>query len=386
MTSTHWWAQVSRIRAGGPRSGQHRAPQRGQRPHSGSSTEFGAGATSLSGAGRPGMLGPMTVESPTPGTPHGDVLFVLDPLSTVHPNKDSSYLMIAEAQRRGLQPWAVEMGGLLRRGADAYGYATPISVPRLGQPVVVRGPSEVRELGSFRVVLMRKDPPVDPHFILATWVLDRAAKKTLVLNDPQGLRDLSEKLAILEFPEFIPRSFLLRNIGDLRDALAELGGQMILKPVYGYGGREVLIAREGDPNLTTLFELATRDGTTWTIAQAFVPAAKLGDKRILLVDGEPIGAVLRVPADGELRNNFHAGGSPAATELSARDLAIAAAVGPFVRSRGQFFVGLDVLGDYLTEINVTSPTGMQEINRLEHLAGDATMQAKFWSALESRLR
>ena len=327
----------------------------------------------------------MTAASATPATSHGDVLFILDPLSTVHPKKDSSYLMIAEAQRQGFQPWAVELGGLLLRGADAYGYATPISVPRLGQPVVVRGPTEVRELGSFRVVLMRKDPPVDPHFILATWCLDRAAKKTLVINDPQGLRDLSEKLAILEFPEFIPRSFLLRNIGDLRDALDELGGQMILKPVYGYGGREVLIARQGDPNLTTLFELATHDGTTWTIAQAFVPAAKLGDKRILLVDGEPIGAVLRVPSDGELRNNFHAGGSPAITELSARDLAICAAVGPFVRSRGQFFVGLDVLGDYLTEINVTSPTGMQEINRLENLTDDATMQAKFWAALATRL-
>lgn len=319
-------------------------------------------------------------------TTHGDVLFVLDPLSTIDANKDSSYLMIAEAQRRGFQVWAVELAGLMLRGADAFAYATPISVPRLGQPVVVRGPSEVRELASFRVVLMRKDPPVDAHFIVATWALDRAMARTLVVNTPQGLRDLSEKLAILEFPEFIPRSYLLRNVGDLRDALQELGGQMILKPVYGFGGREVLIAREGDPNLSTLFELATRDGTTWTIAQAFVPAAKDGDKRILLVDGEPIGAVMRVPASGELRNNFHAGGTAAGTVLSARDLQICAAVGPFLRSRGQFFVGLDVLGDFLTEINVTSPTGMQEINRLENLTDGATMQAKFWTALETKLR
>ena len=319
-------------------------------------------------------------------TTHGDVLFVLDPLSTIDANKDSSYLMIAEAQRRGFQVWAVELAGLMLRGADAFAYATPISVPRLGQPVVVRGPSEVRELASFRVVLMRKDPPVDAHFIVATWALDRAMARTLVVNTPQGLRDLSEKLAILEFPEFIPRSYLLRNVGDLRDALQELGGQMILKPVYGFGGREVLIAREGDPNLSTLFELATRDSTTWTIAQAFVPEAKLGDKRILLVDGEPIGAVMRVPADGEIRNNFHAGGSPAATALTARDLQICARIGPFLRERGQFFAGIDVLGDYLTEINVTSPTGMQEINRLEGLTGDATMQAKFWTALATKLR
>jgi glutathione synthase len=317
---------------------------------------------------------------------HGDVLFILDPLSTIHPQKDSSYLMIAEAQRRGFQPWAAHLDGLCLRGADAHAAATPIEVPQLGQPVTVRGSAEVRELACFRVVLMRKDPPVDANFILATWCLDRAAKRTLVINHPAGLRDLSEKLAILEFPEFIPQSFLLRTVGDLRDALAALGGQMILKPVYGFGGREVLIAREGDPNLSTLFELATRDGTTWTVAQAFVPEAKLGDKRILLVDGEPIGAVMRVPAVGELRNNFHAGGSPAVTALTARDLQICARVGPFLRERGQFFAGLDVLGDYLTEINVTSPTGMQEINNLEQLTGDATMQAKFWSALATKLR
>jgi glutathione synthase len=316
---------------------------------------------------------------------HGDVLFVLDPLPTLHPQKDSSYVMITEAQRQGYQPWAVELTGLMLRGADAYATAVPIEVQHAGAPVTARGPAEVRNLASFRVVLMRKDPPVDANFMVATWCLDRAAHQTLVVNHPAGLRDLSEKLAILEFPEFIPQSFLLRNTGDLRDALDELGGEMILKPVYGFGGREVLIARRGDPNLSTLFELATRDGTTWTIAQAFVPAAKNGDKRILLVDGEPIGAVLRVPADGELRNNFHAGGTPQVTELSARDLQICARVGPFLRDRGQFFVGLDVLGDFLTEINVTSPTGMQEVNRLEHRTGDATMQAKFWAAIEARL-
>lgn len=325
-------------------------------------------------------------ETPPRSAAHGDVLFILDPLSTIHPHKDSSYLMIAEAERRGFQPWACQQYDLSLRGADAHAAVVPITVPQLGQPVALRGPAEFRDLASFRVVLMRKDPPVDANFILATWCLDRAAQQTLVINHPGGLRDLSEKLAILEFPEFIPQTFLLRTVGDLRDTLGALGGQMILKPVYGFGGREVLIAREGDPNLSTLFELATRDGTTWTIAQAFVPEAKQGDKRILLVDGEPIGAVMRVPADGELRNNFHAGGSPAVTALTARDLQICARVGPFLRKRGQFFAGLDVLGDYLTEINVTSPTGMQEINRLEQLTGDATMQAKFWTALAAKLR
>jgi glutathione synthase len=323
---------------------------------------------------------------PTVTHARGDVLFVLDPLETIHPKKDSSYLMIAEALRRGYRPWMVELSGLLLRGAEAVARAYPLGLRELGAPLHVDGDPQVRSMGSFRVVVMRKDPPVDPDFVTATWCLDRAAAQTLVINQPQGLRDLSEKLAILEFPELIPRSFLLRTVGDLRDALAELGGQMILKPVFGFGGREVLIAREGDPNLSTLFELATRDGRTWTIAQEFVPAAKHGDKRILLVDGSPIGAVLRVPAEGELRNNFHAGGSPVHTELSPRDREICGRVGPFVRERGQFFVGIDVLGDRLTEINVTSPTGMQEINRLAGLTGDDTMQAKFWAALEPKLR
>ena len=152
-----------------------------------------------------------------------------------------------------------------------------------------------------------------------------------------------------------------------------------------YGDREILLARQDDPNLGTILEVATDEGRRWTVAQAYVPEATEGDKRILLVDGEPIGAVLRVPTDGELRNNFHAGGTPAAIEVDDRDRAICSALAPFLQARGQFFVGIDVIGGLLTEINVTSPTGMQEINRLGDLAGDATMEALFWAALESKL-
>lgn len=320
----------------------------------------------------------------------GDALFVLDPLRQINPAADSSYVMITEALRRGYRPYAVELAGLSLRHNEVYARATPVALaaPRAANerpPLVAAGDPEIRAVGSFRVVLMRKDPPVDADFIIATWWLDRARNETLVVNEPAGLRDLSEKLAILEFPQLIPRTYLLRHAADLRDALRELGGRMILKPVYGYGGRGVVIAREDDPNLSTLFELATRDGEGWTIAQAFVPEAKDGDKRILLVDGEPIGAVLRVPAAGELRNNFHMGGRPELTELTPRDRQICARVGPFLRDRGQFFVGLDILGGYLTEINVTSPTGMQEVNRLRGLEGDETMQAKFWAGLERKL-
>ena len=160
---------------------------------------------------------------------------------------------------------------------------------------------------------------------------------------------------------------------------------MIVKPLLGYGGREILQAKRGDPNLSTVLEIATADETRWTVAQQFIPEASEGDKRILLVEGEPVGAVLRVPAVGELRDNFHAGGQAVATELTEREWYICSVVGPWLRERGQLFVGLDVIGPYLTEINVTSPTGMQEVNRLGKLEGNATMQAKFWDAVDTRL-
>jgi len=238
-------------------------------------------------------------------------------------------------------------------------------------------------MADFDVVVMRKDPPVDQAFMTSTWILDRAG--TLVVNEPAGLRSLNEKLSIAAFSEFTPRTFVARDPAELREILARLGGRMIIKPVYGFGGREVLLAREDDANLGSLLEMATAEGTRWTVAQEFMPEASEGDKRILLVDGAPIGAVLRVPARGELRNNFHAGGAPVRVELDDRDQKICEAVAPLLRETGQFFVGLDVIGGKLTEINVTSPTGMQEINRLEQRDSANTTQALFWDALESKL-
>jgi glutathione synthase len=313
------------------------------------------------------------------------VLFILDPLPLLNPRADSSYVMITEALRRGHRPYYTTLEGLSLRGGQAWAAARPLG-PASDEPhalMVDKGDPEPRSLAEFAVVLMRKDPPVDPNFITATWILDRAG--TLVLNHPAGLRGLNEKLSMLEFPQLVPKTRLIRKLGDLRNTLDELGGRMIVKPLLGYGGREVLQARHGDPNLSTLLEIATADETRWTIAQEFIPEAADGDKRILLVDGEPIGAVLRMPAVGELRNNFHAGGQATLTELTERDHEICSTLGPWLRQHGQFFAGIDVLGRYLTEINVTSPTGMQEINRLNQLTGDATMQAKFWAAIEARL-
>ena len=315
-----------------------------------------------------------------------DVLFVLDPLSTLKPRADTSYVMITEALRRGHRPYYVTLDGLSLHGGQAFARARLVGPASddLSAPMIDRGEPEHRSLASFAVVLMRKDPPVDASFISATWILDRAG--TLVLNDPHGLRDFNEKLSMLAFPDLIPETRLLRRTADLRAMLDELGGRMIVKPLLGHGGHEVLMAIDGDPNLSTVLEIATADETRWTVAQQFVPEASEGDKRILLVDGEAVGAVLRVPSRGELRNNFHAGGSPSATELSDRDREICSRLEPWLREHGQLFAGIDVLGPYLTEINVTSPTGMQEINRLAGLTGDATMQAKFWNAVEARFQ
>ncbi|MEM9460494.1 MAG: glutathione synthase [Myxococcota bacterium] len=311
-----------------------------------------------------------------------DVLFVIDPPEAFDPQADSTFVMITEALTRGLRPHGVPLAGLSLHGAHAFALAAPLGLvdDRL---TYVQTPRR-RALSEFGVVLMRKDPPVDQGYLTATWILDHA--DTLVLNAPAGLRTLNEKLSSLRFGDLTPRTFISRNADELREILQTLGGRMIVKPVYGFGGREILLARTDDPNLGSLLELATAEGTRWTVAQEYLPAATEGDKRILLVEGEPIGAVLRIPAQGELRNNFHAGGRPALSALTERDRAICSAVGPMLREADQFFVGIDVIGGQLTEINVTSPTGMQEINRLEDLHGAATMQARFWDPLLARMR
>lgn len=314
-----------------------------------------------------------------------EVLFILDPPETFSPDADSTFVMITEALRRGHRPFGALLQDLSLHGSHARARVRQLELDETGRMRFAGDARDAvtRPLATFGVVVMRKDPPVDEAFITATWILDRA--NTLVVNDPSGLRELNEKLAIAPFEDLSPKTFVSRSTTELREILASLGGRMIVKPVYGFGGREVLLARADDPNLGTLLEIATADETRWTVAQEYLPAASEGDKRILLVDGEPIGAVLRVPASGELRNNFHAGGSPELGGMDDRDRAICSRVGPLVRKLGQFFVGIDVIGGKLTEINVTSPTGMQEINRLESRSQDETTQAQFWQGLESKL-
>lgn len=314
-----------------------------------------------------------------------EALFIVDPPHTFDPSKDSTFVMITEALARGHRPWGVELEDLSLHADQAHAFCAPLAVDESGPAprIIYEETPRDRPMSEFDVVLMRKDPPVDASFVTATWILDHAG--TTVINEPRGLRDLNEKLAIAEFSDLAPRTFVSRSVRELQEILEHFGGRMIVKPVYGFGGREILLVRHDDPNRGSLLELATAEGTRWTVAQEYLPAAAQGDKRILLVDGEPIGAVLRVPAPGELRNNFHTGGTPAQAGLDEQDQTICSRVGPRLRELGQFFVGLDVIGGRLTEINVTSPTGMQEINRLGGLTGEHTMQAQFWTALESKL-
>lgn len=296
------------------------------------------------------------------------VLFILDPLERLGLQGDTSYALMVEAAARGWDVWTCQIEHLGLAGNDAVVDAvptivTPALTPAEAFQVEAR---QYKRLADFDVVLMRKDPPLDVSYLHATWILDHARGKTLLVNDPRGLRELNEHLAVLNFPDLTPATIVTRSTERLRAFQREQGGSIVVKPVDGYGGLGIFVVRDGDMNASSILETSTGAGTRWTLAQKFLPEASKGDKRIVLADGEPIGAVLRVPAEAESRGNLHVGGRAVKTEIDARDKEIIAIVAPFLREHGQILVGLDVIGGMLTEINITSPTGVQHIARLEN--------------------
>jgi glutathione synthase len=295
------------------------------------------------------------------------ILVIADPLSRFDLAGDTSYALMLEAARRDHEIFTCELAHLGLEHEDAVAAAAPTEVLAAESPpqAFAVGERAPMPLELFDIVLMRKDPPVDMDYLHATWILDRARGKTVLVNDPRGLRELNEHLSILEFPDLIPPTIVTRSQARLRAFLEEQGGAVVVKPVEGFGGLGVFLVRQGDPNLSSIFETATGAGTSWTMAQRYLPEASRGDKRILLVDGEPIGAVLRVPAADEARGNLHVGGRAERTELDADDRGIIRAVAPMLERFGQIFVGLDVIGGRLTEINITSPTGIRHIEALE---------------------
>jgi len=295
------------------------------------------------------------------------MLFIVDPLDRLALAGDSSYALMLEAAARGWDVWTVQIEHLGLLGDDAVCDATPTTVKSAARPAeaFALGAASHHRLAEFDVVLMRKDPPVDVSYLHATWILDHARGKTLLVNDPRGLRELNEHLAVLNFPELTPPTIVTRSAARLREFQAAQGGAIVVKPVDGYGGLGIFVVRDGDPNASSIIETSTGAGTRWTLAQRYLPAAIEGDKRILLADGELVGAVLRVPAEAETRGNLHVGGRAVKAAIDARDREIIAAVTPFLREHGQIFVGLDVIGGMLTEINITSPTGVRHASELD---------------------
>ena len=306
------------------------------------------------------------------------VAIQMDPVQGINIETDTTFMLMLEAQVRGHSLWhftpetlSLEDGRVLARGRA-------LNLKAVKGDHHTLGGHEVRDVSEFDVVLMRQDPPFDMAYITATYFLERIHPKTLVVNNPQEVRNAPEKLLVTSFPGLQPPTLITSDPEAIRDFRAR-HGDMVLKPLYGGAGSGVVRLRPDDPNLDALLELHALIGRDPVIAQKFIPAISKGDKRILLVDGEPVGAINRVPAKGEVRSNLARGGTAQAVELTARDHEICAAIAPELKRRGLLFVGIDVIGDYLTEINVTSPTGAQQLKRFS----GADAAAVLWDRIEA---
>jgi glutathione synthase len=295
------------------------------------------------------------------------LLFIVDPLERLALAGDTSYALMLAAVQAGHEVLTCQLEHLGLEHDDPIAEVVSTSVVEAATPAEAFrvGPRETVRLGDVELVLMRKDPPFDVSYLHATWILEQARGKTLLVNDPRGLRELNEHLTVLRFPELTPPTLVTRSARRLAAFQREQGGTIVVKPVDGYGGLGIFVVRDGDPNASSIYETSTGAGTRWTLAQRYLPEAVEGDKRILLVDGEAVGAVLRVPAQTEARGNLHVGGRAVKTALDVHDRRIIEAVAPTLRAYGQVLVGLDVIGGKLTEINITSPTGVRHIAALD---------------------
>jgi glutathione synthase len=295
--------------------------------------------------------------------------FVMDPLELILPDKDTTFVFMLESQARGHEVYFAEVSDLFVHASTPYARVRRAEVMRpaaAGAPHHRLFEERVLPLDSFDAVFMRKDPPFDMSYFFATHLLQLVdPSKALVLNDPRGLREANEKLYALRFPDVIPASMVTSDMTRLKEFMNELGGEMIIKPLDGAGGSGVFHLHGRDRNLNAILESATLNGRRLIMAQRYLPEIRQGDKRLIVLDGEPLGAVMRVPREDEHRGNIHVGGTVLKTDVSKRDREIVAALAPSLRADGLYFVGLDIIGEWLTEVNVTSPTGIQEINALD---------------------
>ena len=308
--------------------------------------------------------------------------FQMDPLETLSVGGDSTFALMLSAQARGIALWYYSVDDLTWQDGRLYAMAWPVEVRREEGNHFSKGEPRILDLGrDVDVVWMRQDPPFDLSYITATHLLERIQSETLVANDPASVRNAPEKLFVLDYARFMPPTMITRSLGAARGFLAEHGA-MVVKPLHGNGGKAIFKVEADGANLSSLIEMFN---TMWVephMVQAFVPGVARGDKRIVLVDGKVSGAVNRIPGEGEIRSNLAVGGTAAKTELTAQEEEICAVLGPELKRRGLIFVGIDVIGgEWLTEINVTSPTGIVAIDRFN---GTDTA-ARIWDACEARL-
>ena len=307
------------------------------------------------------------------------VAIQMDPIGPINIDADSTFRIAEEAQARGHSLFYYTPEKLAFREGRVLARGWPLTVRREKGNHFTLGEMTEIDLAEVDVVWLRQDPPFDMGYITTTHLLDMVRGTTLVVNDPFWVRNYPEKLLVLQFQDLTPPTMVARDLDMLRDFRAA-HGDVILKPLYGNGGAGVFKLAQGDGNLASLHELFSGINREPLIMQKFLPAVSKGDKRVILVDGEPVGAINRVPAAGETRSNMHVGGRPEKVALTDRDREICARIGPLLREKGQIFVGIDVIGDWLTEINVTSPTGIQELERFD----GTNVAEKIWLAIESR--
>jgi glutathione synthase len=308
-----------------------------------------------------------------------NVAVQMDPIDRINIDADSTFRIMEEAQARGHRLFyytpnrlALDQGRVTARG-------WPVEVRRVKGDHFTLGPEDTIDLAAKDVVWLRQDPPFDMGYITTTHILERIHPGTLVVNDPFWVRNYPEKLLVLGFADLTPPTTVARDLATLK-AFKERHGDIILKPLYGNGGAGVFRLDPNDRNFNALYELFAGINREPLIAQKFLPDVSQGDKRVIMVDGEAVGAINRVPQKGETRSNMHVGGRAEKSTLSDRDLEICAAIGPLLREKGQVFVGIDVIGGWLTEINVTSPTGIQELERFDGV----NVAARIWEAIERR--
>lgn len=308
------------------------------------------------------------------------VAFQMDPLESIDVDADSSYALALEAQRRGHALYHYLPNALTLRDGRVQAHARPVTFSRDPGAPFAYGAWTHLDLAALDVVMMRQDPPFDMAYITATHLLEKVHPETLVVNDPVSVRNAPEKLFVTRFPDLMPPTLITSDRSEIA-AFREQHEDIILKPLFGNGGADIFRVQPNDENLNALLEMFTRVYREPIMVQAYLPAIRQGDKRIILVEGEPLGAVNRVPPQGDARANFHAGGYAERAPLTEHDRRVCEAVGPALVERGLVFAGIDLIGGYLTEINVTSPTGLQEVDRLDGV----NLEAAIWDAVERRV-